>query len=193
MMINAATKLFRALDRELWIVTSQAGELKSGLVSTSLSQASIDEKNPRLTIGLSTRHLTSELVSESGRFVAHLVSHEQTSWIRHFGTQSGRDIDKFDTVDFFHSEQGIPILKDAQAWLECRVENVMKTGDRHWYLAEIVDSHWTESFHPLTFHNFLAQADDHLRALLKNQLEEDTLIDRRMIVDWRRSQTSDDR
>ena len=192
-MIKEAANLFRALDRELWIITAHANNESSGLVSTSVSQASIDEQTPRLTVGLAIHHYTEKLIQSSGCFVAHLISAEQSDWIRHFGTQTGSQIDKFASLETFPSQTHTPILKHARAWLECRVENMMETGDRHWYLAEIVDSHWTDGFQPLTFQGFISQTDEDTRSLLKKQLEEDSLTDRHLVSDWRRSRRSGDR
>lgn len=191
-MFKAAEHLFRSLDRELWIITACSGTEKGGLVSTSVSQASIDGQTPRLTVGLAIHHHTENLIHDSGAFVAHLISQKQSDWVRHFGTQSGRDVDKFSSLETLSSQSEAPILKAASAWLECRVENIMETGDRHWYLAEVVDAFWTDGFQPLTFQSFCAEADDNLKTLLKKQLQEDSLTNRQLISDWRRSRMSDD-
>ncbi|MDG2391555.1 MAG: flavin reductase family protein [Planctomycetaceae bacterium] len=191
-MIDQAAPLFRVLDRELWVISACAGDHYGGLISTSVSQASINDQLPRLIVGLATHHQTESLVKQSKSFVAHLIASDQSDWVQHFGTQSGRDIDKFSDLEFTTSVTQAPILKDAHAWLECRVENVMESGDRHWYLAEIVDAKWSTDFVPLTFQAFLSQADDDLKALLKKQLGEDSLTDRQLVEEWRRSYDSTD-
>ena len=189
-MKDEAAPLFRALDRELWVITSSADGQRGGLISTSVSQAPINEQIPRLTVGLAVHHHTESLVHKSKSFVAHLIAPNQGDWVRHFGTQSGRDVDKFSKLDFTTSVTNAPILKDAHAWLECRVENMMESGDRHWYLAEVVDAKWSQEFQPLTFQAFLPQADDDLMPLLKKQLREDSLTDSQLVEEWRRSRHS---
>jgi len=189
-MRQSAAKLFRSLDRELWVITAQANGKSGGLISTTVSQASIDETLPRLTVGLAIHHETSKLVHQSQAFAAHLVGRDQSNWIRHFGTQSGRDLDKLEDWEITTSITQSPILNESRAWLDCRIENLMETGDRRWYLAKIVDAKWTEGFNPLTFQTFLSQADDDLKALLKKQLGEDSLTDNQLISNWRRSRRS---
>jgi flavin reductase (DIM6/NTAB) family NADH-FMN oxidoreductase RutF len=191
-MIDQATPLFRALDRELWVITACANDQYGGLISTSVSQASINDQLPRLIVGLAKHHQTESLVRQSESFVAHLMAPDQTEWVQHFGTQSGRDIDKFSDLEFTTSVTNAPILKDAHAWLECRIENMMNSGDRNWYLAEIVDAKWSANFAPLTFQAFLSQVDDDFKALLKKQLGEDSLTDRQLVEEWRRSHDSAD-
>jgi flavin reductase (DIM6/NTAB) family NADH-FMN oxidoreductase RutF len=169
----------------LWVITARDAGRASGLVATSVSQASISEWHPRLTVGLARQHLTGQLVERSGSFVAHLLHASQHDWVRHFGTQSGRETDKFSGWKTQAGITGAPILSETGAWVECRVETSLDAGDRLWYLAEIVDAKWTTDFIPYTLQQFLARADDDLKALLKQQLEADSLTDEGLIADWK--------
>lgn len=184
-MSDAAASLFRALDRELWVITSRHAGRASGLIATSVSRASISESRPRLMVGLARHHLTGQLVEGSGTFVAHLLDASQHDWVRRFGTQSGSEIDKLAGLKTHHGGSGAPILSDARAWVECRVETSLDAGDRFWHLSEIVDAKWTEGFRPYTFQQFLSRADEDLKALLKLQLEADSLTDEQLIADWK--------
>jgi flavin reductase (DIM6/NTAB) family NADH-FMN oxidoreductase RutF len=47
--------------------------------------------------------------------------------------------DRFEGVDYEDSAQGNPILKDALAYLECRVVSRMECGD-HWVIYATIDS-----------------------------------------------------
>ena len=62
---TAATALFAWLDREVWLVTSQAGEKRGGLIATFVNQASIVPDVPRVVIGLARHHHTWTIVEES--------------------------------------------------------------------------------------------------------------------------------
>ena len=183
-MFDEAASLFRALDRELWLITSQHAGRASGLIATSVSQASISESRPRLIAGLARHHLTGQLVEGSGAFAAHLLDASLHEWVRHFGTQSGSETDKFSGLATHEGITGAPILSEAGAWVECRVETSLDAGDRSWHLAEIVDAKWSEGFIPYTVQQFLGRADDRLKAVLKQQLEADSLTDERLIADW---------
>lgn len=189
-MSEASARLFRSLDRELWVVTAQAEGHAGGLIATSVSQASIDDSRPRLLLGIARQHSTSPLILKSGAFVAHLISSQQTEWVKHFGAQSGREIPKLQSFETFTSETEAPILSAAHAWLECRIETSMESGDRDWILAEVVDAKWTDGFKPLTLHQFLVVADDQLKGVLKKQLHEDSLTDADLVDAWRRTRES---
>src|SRR5579859_4521373 len=58
MDVTAASTLFAWLDREVWLLTAQDGERRSGLVATFVSQASIVPELPRVLVALSRQHFT---------------------------------------------------------------------------------------------------------------------------------------
>ena len=184
-MSEAAANLFRSLDRELWVITARHADQASGLISTSVSQASIQAASPRLMVGLARQHLTGQLVEKAGVFTAHLIDASQHDWVKHFGTQTGRQTDKFSGMQLRTGVTGAPILTEARAWLECRIEASLDSGDRLWYLAEVVDAKWEAGFTPYTFQQFLKSADDDLKTLLKQQLEADSLKDAELVAAWK--------
>jgi flavin reductase (DIM6/NTAB) family NADH-FMN oxidoreductase RutF len=57
---------------------------------------------------------------------------------RHFGTQSGRDLDKLAGHRWRPGALGAPILEAAAAYLECRVAGSTAAGDHEIVLGEVV-------------------------------------------------------
>src|SRR6516225_9780017 len=70
---TAASTLIAWLDRELWLVTSQAGDRRGGLIATFVNPASIVADLPRMLVGLARQHHTWEVVEASGAFALHLL------------------------------------------------------------------------------------------------------------------------
>src|SRR5262249_58504984 len=103
------------------------------------NEASIAPALPRVIIGLSRQHATWELVQASGAFALHLLAPEQLDLVWRFGTQSGRDVEKFAGLSFRAGVSGSPVLNDVPGWLECRVEASLDTGDRTCFLAQGID------------------------------------------------------
>src|SRR4051794_9615620 len=133
----AASELFRRLDRELWVVTAGSGERRGGLIAAVVNQAAIVPHLPRVLVGLAKRHYTWELVEAGGAFGLHLLAEEHLDWVWRFGLHSGRDRDKLAGLSTRPGASGAPLLTDALAWLDCRVESRLDTGDRTVYLAEV--------------------------------------------------------
>jgi flavin reductase (DIM6/NTAB) family NADH-FMN oxidoreductase RutF len=182
---TAASTLFAWVDRELWLVTAQAGGRRGGLIATYVNQASIVPELPRVVVGLGKQHQTWELVEASGAFALHLIGEQHLSWVWRFGLESGRDADKFQGVPLRAEATGSPLLEDAIGWLDCRVEASLDTGDRTLYLAEVVQSRVTYFGPPLTLKRLLELAPPEHLAELKRQLHDDSSHDADAIRAWR--------
>lgn len=183
---DAFCKLFEELDRELWLITARVGDRSSGLIATYVSRVSLVPTLPRVTVALAKHHFTHELIQTSNAFCMHLVDEEHIDWVWRFGIQSGREADKLRGLMTSSGASGSPILAGAPAWLDCRVEARMDTGDRTVYLAEVLDAHMVQPETPLTLKRLLELAPAERLKELKLSLERDIEIDCEAILEWRR-------
>jgi flavin reductase (DIM6/NTAB) family NADH-FMN oxidoreductase RutF len=181
----SAAAVFAALDRELWLLTARAGERRGGLIATFVNQASIVPELPRVAVGVARQHFTWELIEAGGAFALHLLGEQQLEWVWHFGTQSGRQVDKLAGLSFRLAATGSPILTDALAWLDCRVEARLDTGDRTLYLAEVLDGQRLRPEPPLTVQRMVQLAPPEKLRELKQQLDQDSAVDAEAIRRWR--------
>jgi flavin reductase (DIM6/NTAB) family NADH-FMN oxidoreductase RutF len=193
--VNAAaiSSLLSQLDRELWLVTARTAARQGGLIATFVNSASIVPELPRVLVGVARQHYTWELIEASGAFALHLLAEEHLPWVWRFGMRSGRDGDKLAGLATRSGESGAPLLTEALAWLDCRVEARMSTGDRTVYLAEVLDGHQPGSQPVLTVRRMLQVASPDKLQELKTQLAADAAVDAAAIREWRgRSGTSTD-
>jgi flavin reductase (DIM6/NTAB) family NADH-FMN oxidoreductase RutF len=190
--VDACSDIFDRLDRELWVITARDGERCSGLIATYVSKVSLVPALPRVTIALAKHHFTHELIEASGAFAMHLITEDQIDWVWRFGIPSGREVDKLRGFATSTGASGSPILTDALAWLDCRVETRMDTGDRTVYLAEVLDAGCRmldAGGRPLTFKRLLELAPAERLRELKLGMEHDVEIDRAAILEWRGKQS----
>jgi flavin reductase (DIM6/NTAB) family NADH-FMN oxidoreductase RutF len=186
MTADASSQIFDQLDRELWLITARAGDRASGLIASYVAGISLVPSLPRVTIALAKHHFTHELIEASNAFAMHLLDEATIDWVWQFGISSGRDVDKLRSLTTTKAVTGAPILTGAPAWLECRVETRMDTGDRTVYLAEVLSARIKRRTQPLTFKRLLELAPaDRLREL-KQGMTHDIDIDRAAILKWRR-------
>jgi flavin reductase (DIM6/NTAB) family NADH-FMN oxidoreductase RutF len=181
-------RLFERVDRELWIVTAAHGDRRAGLVATFVAAASIVPEMPRIIAGIAKTHETWKLIEASGAFAVHLVEESQAELVWHFGLQSSRDVDKFAGLEVATAATGSPILRDALAWLDCRVETCMDTGDRSVYLGEVRDGASKSDSQPLTLQKLLASAPPENKKILSEQMAADAVRDADAINRWRQQQ-----
>lgn len=177
--------VFELLDRELWLLTTDTGEARNGLICTFVSKASIVPELPRMAVGLAKQHHTCELVQRSGRMCLHLLWPDQLDLVWRFALASGRDTDKFAGLDTAGSPLGNPLLPTALAWLDCRVETTLDMGDRTLFVAAV--EHAASNGHsvPLSVNRLYYEAPDEQRERLIRMYRNDGQVDARAIRAWR--------
>jgi flavin reductase (DIM6/NTAB) family NADH-FMN oxidoreductase RutF len=185
MKLNEINQLVKSLGREVWVVTSAHEGHCNGLIATFVSPISIVPEVPRFAVALSKLHHTWSLVQKSGVLAVHLLTADQVELAWKFGTQTGREVDKFADVPFHVGTTGSPILSEAKGWLECRVEASFDTGDRTLFLVEVVDGDFTATFAPLTQRQLIELATPAQLQILRSQLDADATQDAIAIRKWR--------
>jgi flavin reductase (DIM6/NTAB) family NADH-FMN oxidoreductase RutF len=159
---DALQTLFNRLDTTGCIVTTALGEQIDGCFVSFLTVCSMEP--PRLLVCTSHENLTHELVEESHVLAVHPVSRSQPSWVRSFGLQTGRDVDKFASLRWRPGITGSPLIEDAMGYIEGRVLSSLDCGDHTARLVEPVAAclHLPAA-EPLTMIEVLAKGLDERR------------------------------
>ena len=179
------TDIMRLLDREIWLVTAADENRRGGLIATFVSQASIVPEAPRMVVGIARQHHTWQLIEASRRFTLHVLDETQIDWVWRFGLQTGHATDKFAGLPMLDAGNGAPRLPGVIAWLDCRVETSLDTGDRSIYLAEVTESRLDRAASPLTLTRLLQLAPPERLAELRAGMQRDATIDAAAIAAWR--------
>jgi flavin reductase (DIM6/NTAB) family NADH-FMN oxidoreductase RutF len=187
--------VFDCVDREVWIVTAADNmaahkQNRGGMVATFVNQASIVPHMPRVMAGVAKTHETCALIEGSAAFALHLIDESQLDLVWRFGLQSSRDADKFADVDNTTTVTGSPLLGDAVAWLDCRVESRFDIGDRIVFLAEVVDGKRLRDARPLSLRRLIELAPKEKLATLREQMEADAARDAEAIGRWRQERSA---
>lgn len=182
---EVAGGIFRALAREVWIVTVAHGSRRGGLTATWVHAASVDAAFPVALIGLAPNHFTAELVDGQRAFAAHLLRADQAELAWRFAATSGRDGDKLAGLDVTLGETGSPLLTDCLARIECRVYDRKATGDRIYYWGDVTACSRFGVTSPLTDQALFAQLTDAQRSALVDQLQADVRVQRPLQAEWR--------
>jgi flavin reductase (DIM6/NTAB) family NADH-FMN oxidoreductase RutF len=185
MDVTQISKVYAQLDPPLWLVTAAHGGRRGGMIATTVTQASIVAEMPRQLITVDKRHNTHALIEGSGAFAMHLIDETQLDLVWRFGLQSGRDVDKLTGLQFLVGATGSPLLPEALAWFDCRVEACMDSGDRTVYLAAVVDGRLGRTDPPLTNRRFFQIAPPDKQKIMNEQYEHDARLDAVSIQEWR--------
>lgn len=117
-----------------------------GLAVNSFASASLDPPLVLWSIALKSPSLSAFRKHPS--FAVNIMCHKSKNVAVQFARPSR---DKFANVDWTAGLDGVPILDDAAAVLQCRTENRIPGGDHETYLGR-VDKFQTSQKPPLLFY-----------------------------------------
>jgi flavorubredoxin/flavin reductase (DIM6/NTAB) family NADH-FMN oxidoreductase RutF len=136
---SQAARLEQAVGRiigSLCVVTVQRDELQSAMLASWVSQASFTP--PGLTIAVAKDRAIEDFTYAGDRFVLNILD-EGKQLRKHFMKNYRPGEDRFAGISTEPADNGCPILTDALAYLECRVENRMECSD-HWLIYAVAET-----------------------------------------------------
>jgi 3-hydroxy-9,10-secoandrosta-1,3,5(10)-triene-9,17-dione monooxygenase reductase component len=108
----------------IYLLTTRAGDEPLGLVASFVMQVGFEPPTVMTAVGSDRDHLAA--IRASGRFAISVLDEQSSSLMGAFFSKQGSP---FDTLDNEDSPGGMPVFKDALAWLDCRVSGEHDAGD----------------------------------------------------------------
>jgi flavin reductase (DIM6/NTAB) family NADH-FMN oxidoreductase RutF len=134
---DSVVALFRRLSLGVYVIGVSDGERRDAFTAAWIMQASF---NPLLlAISINPDNASYELLHASGCFTVNVLKQSQLELARHFGTTSGRNLDKLARVRTLSGRAGTPILQESLAYFECDLEGRTRAGDHELVLGRVVD------------------------------------------------------
>lgn len=109
------------------IVTTREGETPLGLTVNAFASISLDP--PLVMISIDRHSYLHTAIPQAGYFAASILTADQQELSRRFAGQTGDRADRFHGLALRVAATGAPILSDALAWVDCRVEAIYPGGD----------------------------------------------------------------
>ena len=129
------------LSYGVFVLTARASEKENGCIANTCFQ--VANEPTKLAISVQKGNLTREMIESSGQFnVSVLTDDIPFETIRHFGMQSGRDIDKFqDFVGFtLRRNDMIYLTEHVNAMFSCKVLDKKDLGSHMMFIGEVTES-----------------------------------------------------
>lgn len=115
---------------------------------TVSSFCSLSLEPPLVLICIDRRYASHELIQQSGTFAVNILA-EDGEWLsRHFAS---RETDKFAKVAYHTGHNGVPVLNDALASIECRLVNQFDGGDHSIFVGEVLGMNADAEKRPLLY------------------------------------------
>ena len=133
-------KAMYKLSYGLFVLTAKEGEKDNGcIINTAIQAAS--EPN-QLSICVNKQNYTHDMVKRTGEFTVSVLSQNADfELFKHFGFQSGRDVNKFENfTQCSHGTNGIYyITEGTNAYLSVKVKKTEDLGSHTMFIGEITD------------------------------------------------------
>ncbi len=128
------------LSYGLFVITAKRGEKDNGCITNTAIQVT-SEPN-RISVTVNKANFTHDMIKESGKFTVSVIS-EKASFelFKHFGFQSGRDVDKF--ADFTACKRAandtMIITEGTNAYICGSVVNTVDLGTHTMFIADVTE------------------------------------------------------
>jgi flavin reductase (DIM6/NTAB) family NADH-FMN oxidoreductase RutF/rubredoxin len=134
------TKALYKISYGVYIVCSVDGDKINGQVANTVIQ--VASEPPTIAVSINKDNLTHEYIKNSGVFTASILCQDTPlSFIGNFGFKSGREINKFQGINYKTGTTGAPVVTDnATGYLEVKVTSEIDVGTHTLFIGELVDA-----------------------------------------------------
>lgn len=145
------TKALQQISYGLYIIGSRKGDRINGQIANTVIQTSSEP--PTISVCINKANLTHEFIKDSRVFTVSILSKDTPlSLIGQFGFKSGRDINKFEGVNYKTGETKAPIVLDhTLAYLEVRVTKELDVATHTDFVGELVGADILKEGEPMTY------------------------------------------
>ena len=142
------------LSYGVFMLGTKAGEKKNGCITNTCIQ--VANSPTRVAISVLNTNYTCDLIKESGIFTLSMLDQTVTfETIKHFGFQSGRDVDKMNDIALPEDENGVPYMGwQCCAMISCKVVSSQDLGSHTLFIAEVTDGKVLSEHAPLTYADY---------------------------------------
>ncbi len=125
----------------LFVLTAKDQEKDNGCIANTCVQVASDPL--RLMVSVQMGNLTREIIEKTGVFNVSVLSEDVPfETIRHFGMQSGRDVEKFaDFQSVQRSHNGLLyVTENTNAMFSCKVLSKQDLGSHMMFIGEVTEA-----------------------------------------------------
>lgn len=133
-------KAMFSLTYGLFVLTAQENGKDNGCIINTAMQVTAQPN--RISIAVSKANYTHDMIVRTGKFNISVLSEKAVfDTFRHFGFQSGKDVNKFENYSAWkRSANGIAyVTEGTNAWISGTVEQMIDLGTHTLFIASVDD------------------------------------------------------
>ena len=142
---------FLKLSYGLFVVTAHEGDKDNGCITNTVVQQTTTPN--RISVTINKNNYTHDMIKRTGVFNVSVLSEKaKFETFKHWGFQSGKDVDKTVGITYFRPENGaICIVDGVNAVMCAKVEQEVDLGTHTMFIAEVTDAFSTEEDSSATY------------------------------------------
>ena len=142
---------FFKLSYGLFVVTAHEGDKDNGCITNTVVQQTITPN--RISVTINKNNYTHDMIKRTGVFNVSVLSEKaKFETFKHWGFQSGKDVDKTVGITYFRLENGVIYIVDGVNAVMCaKVEQEVDLGTHTMFIAEVTDAFSTEKDSSATY------------------------------------------
>lgn len=123
----------------LFILTAKEADKDNGCIVNTVSQVTTEPN--RIVVAVNKKNYTHDMIMRTGVFnVSILTENSKFDTYKHWGFQSGADVDKTEAITYQRAENGvIYIAEQTNAYLCAKVVSATDLGTHTLFLADVTD------------------------------------------------------
>jgi len=131
----------------LFILTARNGRAETGLLSSWVQQCGFSP--PLVSVAVRGDRFLADWLQEGAEFTLNILDDSQTDMISHFGRGFQPGEDAFAGLEVRQEDNPAPVLLEALAYLNCRVETRCVPGDHVLLIGRVVSGRMLSEGHPM--------------------------------------------
>ncbi len=144
-------KALHSITYGLYLVGSSKDSKVNAQVANTVIQ--VCSEPVKLAVAINTKNYTHEIIDSRKAFSVSILTQETPlSFIGTFGFKCGRDLNKFEGINYRISDNKLPIILDnSLAYLEAKVTNQINVGTHTIFIGELIDADILKDGEPMTY------------------------------------------
>ena len=133
-------KAMYKLSYGLFVLTAQENGRDNGCIVNTVQQVTTEPN--RIIVAINKNNLTHDMVLNTGKFNVSVLSEDSKfSTYKHWGMQSGRDVDKMEEIEISRSDNGLVYIagEETNAFVSASVVSSTDLGTHTLFLADVTD------------------------------------------------------
>jgi len=145
------SKALQKISYGMYVVTSGKEAKCNGQIANTVIQ--VTSRPETVAVSINKQNYTHELIKDTLVFAVSILSKDTPlKFIGAFGFHCGRDLDKFEGVNFKIGKTGARIILDnTVAYFEAEVINEVDAGTHTVFIGKVVDAEVLDEKEPMTY------------------------------------------